>query len=132
MWLVFLMLLLCLGYVAPISVSLAFTLWCFYGFKYAIACACLYGTSMLTSMIYLLSTILGLSLLATNSHPSFFQSFLAAHVEKWPWKPKVRHGFDMAGEKLDMPFWDCAIAQAVRTEVQRGLGALLQQWHLFG
>jgi hypothetical protein len=28
---------------------------------------------------------------------------LAAHVEKWPWRPKVRHGFDMAGEKFDMP-----------------------------
>jgi hypothetical protein len=30
-------------------------------------------------------------------------SFLAAHVEKWPWRPKVRHGIDMAGEKFDMP-----------------------------
>jgi hypothetical protein len=29
-------------------------------------------------------------------------------------------------------FWECAIAQAVRTQVQRGLGgALLQQWHLW-
>jgi hypothetical protein len=29
---------------------------------------------------------------------------LAGHVEEWPWRPKVRHGFDMAGEKLNMPF----------------------------
>jgi hypothetical protein len=29
--------------------------------------------------------------------------FLAAHVEKWPWRPKSRHGFHMAGEKFDMP-----------------------------
>jgi hypothetical protein len=29
-------------------------------------------------------------------------------------------------------FWECAIAQAVRTQVQHGLwGALLQQWHLW-
>jgi hypothetical protein len=29
-------------------------------------------------------------------------------------------------------FWECAIAQTVRTQVQRGLGgALLQQWHLW-
>jgi hypothetical protein len=29
-------------------------------------------------------------------------------------------------------FWECAIAQAVRAQVQRGLGgALLQQWHLW-
>jgi hypothetical protein len=26
-------------------------------------------------------------------HP-FLTSFLAAHVEKWPWRPKIRHGFD--------------------------------------
>jgi hypothetical protein len=29
-------------------------------------------------------------------------------------------------------FWECAIARAVRTPVQRGLGgALLEQWHLW-
>jgi selenocysteine lyase/cysteine desulfurase len=28
---------------------------------------------------------------------------LAAHVEKWPWRPKIRHSFDMAGEKFVMP-----------------------------
>jgi hypothetical protein len=29
-------------------------------------------------------------------------------------------------------FWECAIAQAVSTQVQRDLGgALLQQWHLW-
>jgi hypothetical protein len=53
MWLIFLMLLLCLGYVAPMGVSLACTMWCFYGLSYAIACACLPDTSMLASMIYL-------------------------------------------------------------------------------
>jgi hypothetical protein len=29
------------------------TMWCFHGFNYAIACACLYDTSMLASMIHL-------------------------------------------------------------------------------
>jgi hypothetical protein len=53
MWLLFLMLLLRLGYVAPMRVSLACTLWCFYGFNYAIAYACLHDTIMLASMIYL-------------------------------------------------------------------------------
>jgi hypothetical protein len=33
----------------------------------------------------------------------FLTSFSAAHVEKWPWRPKIRHGFDMAGNKFDMP-----------------------------
>jgi hypothetical protein len=51
MWLLFLMLLLCLGYVAPMGVSLACTMWCFYGLNYAIAYACLYDTSKLASMI---------------------------------------------------------------------------------
>jgi hypothetical protein len=40
---------------------------------YAIACACLYDTSMLASMIYLWATIRGLSLLVTTS-PSFHES----------------------------------------------------------
>jgi hypothetical protein len=34
---------------------------------------------------------------------TFSTSFSAAHVEKWPWPPKVRRDFDMAGEKFDMP-----------------------------
>jgi hypothetical protein len=33
----------------------------------------------------------------------FTTSLLAASVKKWPWRPKIRHGFDMAGEKFDMP-----------------------------
>jgi hypothetical protein len=33
----------------------------------------------------------------------FSTSFLAAHVEKWLWRPKFRRGYDMAGEKFDMP-----------------------------
>jgi hypothetical protein len=33
----------------------------------------------------------------------FPTSLLAAHVKKWPWQPKIRHGFDMASEKFDMP-----------------------------
>jgi hypothetical protein len=41
----FLLLLLCLGYVAPMGVSLACTMWCFYGLQCATACACLYDTS---------------------------------------------------------------------------------------
>jgi hypothetical protein len=41
----------CLGYVAPMGVSLACTMWCFYGLNYAIAYACLYDTSKLASMI---------------------------------------------------------------------------------
>jgi hypothetical protein len=65
MWLIFLMLLLCLGCVAPMGVSLECTMWCFYGLNYAIACA--YLTSVLASMIYLEATIRGLSLLVTNS-----------------------------------------------------------------
>jgi hypothetical protein len=40
---------------------------CFYGLNYATACACIYGTSMLASMIYLWATIRGLSLLVTTS-----------------------------------------------------------------
>jgi hypothetical protein len=67
MWLTFLMLLLCLGYVAPMGVSLACTMLCFYGLNYATVCACLYDTSMLASMIYLWATIRGLSLLVTTS-----------------------------------------------------------------
>jgi hypothetical protein len=63
-WLTFLMLLLCLGYVAP----LACTMWCIYGLNYATACACLYDTPMLASLIYLYATIRDLSLLVTNSH----------------------------------------------------------------
>jgi hypothetical protein len=37
------------------------------------------------------------------------------------------------GERLQQhAFWECAIAKAIRTQVQRGLGgALLQQWHLW-
>jgi hypothetical protein len=35
-------------------------------------------------------------------------------------------------QKRQHAFWKCAITQAVRTQVQRGLGgALLQQWHLW-
>jgi hypothetical protein len=40
---------------------------CFYGLNYATACACLYDTSMLASMIYLWATIRGLTLLETTS-----------------------------------------------------------------
>jgi hypothetical protein len=35
---------------------------------------------------------------------TFSTSFLAAHVKKWPWRPKIRHGFDMAG-KGQHAFW---------------------------
>jgi hypothetical protein len=45
-WLTFLMLLLCLGYVAPKGVSLACTMSCFYGLNCATACVCLYDTSI--------------------------------------------------------------------------------------
>jgi hypothetical protein len=38
-----------------------------YGLNYATACACLYDTSMLASMMYLQATIRALSLLVTNS-----------------------------------------------------------------
>jgi hypothetical protein len=62
-WPTFLMLLLCLGYVAPMGVSLACTMSCFYGLNYATACVCLYDTSLLASMIYQWATIRGLSLL---------------------------------------------------------------------
>jgi hypothetical protein len=58
-WLTFLMLLICLGYVAPMGVSLACTMCCFYGLNYATACACDYDTSMLASMIYLWATVRG-------------------------------------------------------------------------
>jgi hypothetical protein len=67
MWLTFLVLLLCLGYVAHLGVALACTVWCFYGLNCAIACVCLYDTSMLASMSYLLAAIRGLSLLVTHS-----------------------------------------------------------------
>jgi hypothetical protein len=40
---------LCCSY----GVSLACTMWCIYGLNYATACAFLYDTSMLASMIYL-------------------------------------------------------------------------------
>jgi hypothetical protein len=40
---------LCCSY----GVSLACTMWCIYGLNYVTACACLYDTSMLASMIYL-------------------------------------------------------------------------------
>jgi hypothetical protein len=53
MRLTFLVLLLCLGYVAPMGVSLACTMWCFYGLHCATVCACLYDTPMLASMLYL-------------------------------------------------------------------------------
>jgi hypothetical protein len=33
----------------------------------------------------------------------FPTSFSADHGEKWPRRLKVRHDFDMAGEKFDMP-----------------------------
>jgi hypothetical protein len=33
----------------------------------------------------------------------FSTSFSEAHVDEWPWRTKLRHGFDMAGEKSDMP-----------------------------
>jgi hypothetical protein len=49
------------------GVSLACTMWCIYGLNCATACACLYDTSMLASIIYLWATIRGFSLLATNS-----------------------------------------------------------------
>jgi hypothetical protein len=32
----------------------------------------------------------------------FATSFSAAHIEKWPQRPKNRHAFDMAEGKLDM------------------------------
>jgi hypothetical protein len=51
-WPTFLMLLLCLGYVAPMGVSLACTMSCFYGSNYATACVCLYDTSLLASKIH--------------------------------------------------------------------------------
>jgi hypothetical protein len=55
------------GLCSSYGVSLACTMWCIYGLNYASACACLYDTSMLASMIHLLATIRGLSLLVTNS-----------------------------------------------------------------
>jgi hypothetical protein len=51
MGLKFLMLLLCLDYVAPMGVSMVCTMWCFYGLHYATARACLYDTFMLAFMI---------------------------------------------------------------------------------
>jgi hypothetical protein len=45
----------------------------------------------------------------------------------------VSSGAHGDGERLRQhAFWECAIAQAVRTQVQCGLGgSLLQQWHLW-
>jgi hypothetical protein len=54
MRLIFLVLLLCLDYVAPMGVSVACIVWCFYGLNYATDCACLCGTYMLASTRYLL------------------------------------------------------------------------------
>jgi hypothetical protein len=45
--------LLCLDYVAPMGVSMACIMWYFYDLNYGTACACLYDTSMVASMIYL-------------------------------------------------------------------------------
>jgi hypothetical protein len=53
MGITFLMLLLCLDYVAPKGVSMSCTMWCFYGLNYATDRACLFDTSMLASMTYL-------------------------------------------------------------------------------
>jgi hypothetical protein len=90
----FLMLLLCLGYVALMGVSLACTMWCFYGLNYAIACACLKGTSMLAPMKFITATIRGLSLLVTLNRPPeelHPQKSLAAH--KRPRPRSTTYGF---------------------------------------
>jgi hypothetical protein len=44
------------------------------------ACVCLYGTSMLASMSYLMSTIRGLSLLVTHS---LSKACVASHASTW-------------------------------------------------
>jgi hypothetical protein len=72
--LAFLMLLLCLGYVAPMGVSMACTMWCFNGLNYATACACLYDTSMLASMMYVWAITRSLSLLVANSSTAYIQA----------------------------------------------------------
>jgi hypothetical protein len=40
------MLFLCLVYGAPMGVSMALTMWCFYGLYFFTTCACLYDTSV--------------------------------------------------------------------------------------